>query len=99
MYPHPNENALKDILVKLHGIKAIVDKTRRIYFIENVKFHFDVVLGLGNFIEVEAIDETGEIGIDKLKKQCDYYASYFSIEANDYVDCSYSDLILEAGRL
>src|SRR5258707_10713658 len=35
LYPHMPEKALKDILVKLHGIKAIVEKKRRIYFIDN----------------------------------------------------------------
>ncbi|HUV00017.1 MAG TPA: hypothetical protein VMW32_03535 [Bacteroidales bacterium] len=28
---------------------------------------------LGTFIEVEAIDETGNIGIQKLKEQCERY--------------------------
>jgi len=95
LYHHSPDKALKDILVKLHGVKVVVDKKRKIYFINNVKFHFDRVEGLGTFVEVEAIDTNGDIGIDKLKDQCSYYAEFFNIESSDYIAFSYSDLILE----
>ena len=96
LYPHKHDKALKDILVKLHGIKVVVEKKRRIYFIDNVKFHFDTVIKLGTFIEVEAIDKSNSIGIEKLKEQCDMYAKLFNIQTNDYISSSYSDMILEA---
>ena len=54
------DKTLKEILIKTLGIKAVVDKRRKIYFINNVKFHFDTVKDLGTFVEVEAIDK--EIG-------------------------------------
>ena len=94
LYKHQPDAALKEILVKLHGIKVVVDKTRRIYFIDNVKFHFDEVQGLGKFIEVEAIDVSGELEIEKLQEQCDYYAALLGVEAEDYIAVSYSDLLL-----
>lgn len=95
LYKHSPDEALKKILLKLHGIKIVVDKIRKIYFVENVKFHFDRVEGLGNFIEVEAIDSTGEIGIEKLKEQCDFYINFFEIKQNDFMKQSYSDMVLE----
>jgi len=95
LYQHHPDKALKDILVKLHGIKVVVDKKRKIYFINNVKFHFDLVESLGTFIEVEAIDKNGDIGVEKLKEQCSYYAAFFNVEPSDYIAFSYSDLILE----
>ena len=95
LYKHTPDEALKTILFKLHGIKIIVDKSRKIYFVENVKFHFDRVEGLGNFIEVEAIDSTGEIGIEKLKKQCDFYIKFFEINPSDFMKQSYSDMMME----
>ncbi|MGC4102637.1 class IV adenylate cyclase [Ferruginibacter sp.] len=95
LYQHSPDKALKDILVKLHGVKVVVDKKRKIYFIDNVKFHFDRVEGLGSFVEVEAIDKDGSIGIEKLKEQCDFYANFFGISNEDYIAVSYSDLILE----
>mgnify|MGYP001549615252 CR=1 FL=1 len=92
---HQPDKSLKDILIKLHGIKVVVNKIRKIYFIENVKFHFDTIKELGTFIEVEAIDDTGNIGIEKLKEQCNKYVSLFEIKSEDYISISYSDMILE----
>lgn len=95
LYRHAPDNSLKEILTKAFGIKVVVNKIRKIYFIDNVKFHFDNVDKLGTFIEVEAIDEAGEIPADQLKGQCDHYFSYFGLTITDYVSKSYSDLLLE----
>lgn len=94
LYKHSPDNALKEILTKLHGVKVIIEKARRIYFIENVKFHFDEVKGLGSFIEAEAIDNSGNIGIEKLKEQCNYYVSFFELNPEDFIKESYSDIVL-----
>ena len=77
------------------GEKIVVDKLREIYFIDNVKFHIDTVRELGTFVEIEAIDETGEIGLTKLKEQCDYFMELFAIRFEDLIEVSYSDLMLE----
>jgi adenylate cyclase, class 2 len=95
LFKHQPVSSLKEILTRVNGIKVIVDKRRKIYFIENVKFHFDTVSELGTFIEVEALDESGQIGSEKLKEQCTYYFLYFGLSVSDYVNKSYSDLILE----
>jgi adenylate cyclase class 2 len=92
--PNPG-TGLKAILTQSNGIKAVVDKKRKIYFMDNVKFHFDEVKGLGQFIEVEAIDEDGALGVDHIKAQCEHYARFFGIEQLHYISHSYSDLILQ----
>ena len=68
---------------------------KEIYFIDNIKFHFDKVDKLGTFIEVEAIDKIGDIGIEKLNESCRYYVKYFEIKDDNFIANSYSDLILE----
>lgn len=95
LYQHNPNITLKAILVKLHGIKVIVTKSRKIYFIGNIKFHFDKVPGLGTFIEVEAIDKEGNIGMTQLQEDCEKYARLFDIRPEDHVSCSYSDLLFE----
>ncbi|MEJ7675353.1 MAG: hypothetical protein WKF59_22255 [Chitinophagaceae bacterium] len=50
---------------------------------------------MGNFIEVEAIDTTGSLGIEKLKEQVNKYADYFNIRPFEYIADSYSDIILQ----
>lgn len=94
LYHHQPDKTLKEILIKTLGIKAVVDKKRRIYFINNVKFHFDTVAGLGTFVEVEAIDKDGTIGKEKLQAQCDEYAALFNIETAEFCSHSYSDMIM-----
>ena len=93
LYKHQPSKELKAILTKVHGLKVIVKKKRKIYFIENVKFHFDRLAQLGEFLEVEAIDSDDSIGIDKLMEQCDHYAKFFNIREEDYLSESYSDMI------
>ena len=93
---HPgkgNTSTLKEILTKTLGVLVIVDKKREIYFIDNVKFHIDEVLNLGHFMEVEAIDEDGSIGTQKLQQQCSHYRRLFQIPDQDLIDVSYSDMI------
>ena len=93
LYKHANDPTLKDALTRALGVKVVVDKKRKIYFIDNVKFHFDEVEGLGSFVEVEAIDEKGNIGMEKLKEQCNGYAHMFQITEDQYMADSYSDLL------
>jgi adenylate cyclase, class 2 len=76
-------------------VLARVDKTREIYFIENVKFHLDDVVNLGTFIEIEAIDLDGTIGNATLHEQCERYISLFGIRDSDLVSHSYSDMRLK----
>ena len=98
LYKHQPEKSLKNILTKLHGIKIIVEKKRRIYVFDNVKFHFDTINELGTFIEVEAIDQTGKVKMQKLKEQCNKYFIFFGLDESDLINTSYSDLLLEKQR-
>jgi predicted adenylyl cyclase CyaB len=86
---------IKALLEKTNGVKVVVDKRRKIYFIENVKFHIDRVEGLGNFVEIEAIDLDGSIGRKKLLEQCNFYLQAFRIPEEDLLTASYSDMLLQ----
>ncbi len=88
---HPDQ--LHALLTNALKVKIVVDKVREIYFIDNVKFHIDEVEELGNFVEIEAIDEDGSIGEKTLQKQCQYYIDLFDITDDDLVPKSYSDMI------
>ncbi len=85
---------MKEILTKALGILVVVDKKREIYFIDNVKFHIDAVEGLGTFIEIEAIDNDGDIGKKRLLEQCESFLDLFKIAQEDLISVSYSDLLL-----
>ena len=95
LYQHEPDAALKGILSKALGILIVVEKKRKIYFIDNVKIHFDEVAHLGNFVEVEAIDKTGSIGLKKLKEQCSFFIDLFKINEDQFISESYSDLLVK----
>ena len=95
LYKTEPGSSLKALLTNALGILVVVEKEREIYFIDNVKFHIDRVESLGSFVEIEAIDKDGSIGIEELRKQCEDYLTLFKIEEKDLISRSYSDLLLE----
>lgn len=94
LYTLQPDSTLKEVLTKALGILVVVDKKREIYFIDNVKFHVDVVESLGTFMEIEAIDKDGSLGEDKLNEQCNQYLQEMGIRDEDLISVSYSDLLL-----
>ena len=93
LYPGGENPNLKKILIEVLGIMVVVDKQRDIYFIGNVKFHIDRVEGLGNFLEIEAIGESGEERA--LDKRCRHFMKILNISDDQLLAVSYSDLLLE----
>ena len=98
LYHPPPDPALKQILTESLGVMVVVEKTREIYFIDNVKFHLDAVDGLGTFVEIEAIDETGRIGPERLRAQCERYVALLGVSPPNLIDRSYSDMLLDRER-
>ena len=87
--------ATEKLLEKALGVKVVVDKFRKIFYIDNVKFHIDEVPGLGSFVEIEAgnlADPSKTIA--DLKAQCDHYMKAFEVSEADLIHHSYSDMIL-----
>ena len=93
LYQTQPDTTLKKILTDAIGIKVVVDKQRAIYYIDNVKFHLDVVQQLGNFVEIEAIDTDGTISEEQLQIQCADYLQLFQILPADLLAASYSDML------
>ncbi len=91
--------ALRDLLAKSHGVLAVVDKKRDIYFVDHVKIHLDEVSGLGSFLEVEVINSSGQFSEEELKKTCDHFQKIFKVEKPDFVSHSYSDMIKATNTL
>ncbi len=87
---------LKDILTNLFGVFKVVDKRRKIFFIDNVKFHIDTVKGLGKYVEIEAISSDKKYNETELTAQCDAYIDYLKLDRNAFIDKSYSDLVVDS---
>lgn len=93
LYPVRDPSPLKEVLMASLGMLAIVEKLREIYFIGNVKFHVDQVAGLGEFVEIEALDREGVFGKPALSRQCRFYMELLGIRDTDLVPASYADLL------
>ncbi len=88
--------AMEEVLSKALGVKVVVAKKRKIFFIDNVKFHLDEVPGLGSFVEIEAGNLTDPSKtVEDLKKQCDFYMEAFMVSEKELIHHSYSDMLLE----
>ena len=95
LYPHNSGKGLREILITTLSIKVVVEKKRKIYYVDNVKIHFDDVQELGTFIEVEAINENGRFTREHLQKQCATFQELFKVEEKDFEKGSYSDMLLK----
>jgi adenylate cyclase class 2 len=93
LYKHKPNPALKQILTLQFGVLKVVDKQRKIYFIDHVKFHFDHVAGLGEFMEVEVINENNRFTMEELQAECKRWIGFFDILPEQFVETSYSDLV------
>lgn len=86
---------LKEILTKAIGVKIIVKKSREIYYIRNMKFHLDVLQGLGDFVEIEATNMNVDFSVAELREQCSFYMREFGVTDEHLVPVSYSDMLME----
>jgi adenylate cyclase, class 2 len=93
----PDANILKEVLTQCLGIKIVIEKKREIFFIDNVKFHIDEVVGLGSFIEIEASNLHVQVSKERLEEQCNYYVTQFGIKDEDLIAFSYSDMLMAKG--
>ncbi len=88
-----NSNIIPSLKESL-GIKVVVKKQREIYVLNNIRFHTDIVRGLGKFIEIEARGEK-ESELKTLRKQMKEWLELLGIEKKDLIAWSYSDLLLK----
>ena len=85
---------LKQILSNSLNTLVVVRKRRELFTLDNVKFHLDIVEGLGTYLEIEAQDTHGLLGKEALRRQCRYYMTLLEVDEKDLIAESYSDLLL-----
>lgn len=81
-------SALSDNL----GIKAVVEKERRLFLREGVRIHLDQVKALGSFIEFEAV-APADSDLSEERQKVEALRAEFEIGRHDLVAGSYCDLI------
>jgi adenylate cyclase, class 2 len=83
---------LKAALSSTLGVRAVVAKERLLFLWEGVRIHLDRVDGLGDFIEFEAVADTGS-DLSHEEAQVVSLRRAFAIDAADLVAGSYCDMV------
>ena len=92
LVPISNPETLKAALASALGIRCVVEKRREILLVDNVRIHLDDVVGLGTFLEFEAVlaDETQDAAD---RTRLNELAAYFGIAPVDLLAVSYADMM------
>ncbi|MGB4775048.1 MAG: CYTH domain-containing protein [Daejeonella sp.] len=85
---NPSEEQ-KAELYRQYDVIGIIEKTRKIYFINNVKIHLDTTQHNEIFIELEAIDINDSMGSETLRTQCMEIKSKLNIPDSDLIKTGY----------
>ena len=75
------------------GIRAVVEKERKLLMYRNVRIHLDRVVNLGTFLELEAVVLTDKDRLEAHGMLSDLRRS-LKIEESDLLPLSYSEMIL-----
>ena len=87
------DNALMgELLISTCKVERVVEKTREIYVVGNVRINLDTVENLGTFVEIVAGTQDAESWPDGLIQQCKYYLSLLGLKAKDVTPFSYADI-------
>ena len=90
--PLSNPETLKAALSAALGVRTIVEKRREVFLYHTARIHLDDVVGLGQFIEFEAVlgpemdDAAGHALVDSLVR-------HFSISPADLLANSYGEMV------
>jgi len=92
LVPISNPETLKSALSAALGVRSVVQKRREIFLYHNVRVHLDEVLGLGTFLEFEAVlgsqldEAAGRAQVEELIER-------FAVAPDDLLSGSYGDML------
>jgi adenylate cyclase class IV len=87
--------ALRDALGAALGVRAVVEKERRLLLHAGTRIHLDAVAGLGTFAEVEAVVADGE-RLEDAQARAERWRALLRVTDEDLLPVSYVDLMERA---
>lgn len=85
--------SLKRLLSEILGVHRVVDKQREIYRVENVRIHLDRVVGLGTFLELEAVFDGSAASEAEQQRKVDRLMKELGVAPGDLLATSYEALV------
>jgi adenylate cyclase class IV len=89
--------ALSDALADSLGVRAVVEKVRRLLLWRNIRIHLDRVAELGDFVEIEAV-ATSPGGLEVQRDRVEELCVALGIADERLVALGYADLLIRQGR-
>jgi adenylate cyclase class 2 len=87
---------LKAALAAALGVRVVVEKDREVFLYRNVRIHLDRVVGLGDFLELEAVLGANDDAQEATRLVAEL-AERLGVKPCDRIEYSYSDLLLSKG--
>lgn len=84
--------ALADALTDALGVRCVVEKARRLLLWRNVRIHLDRVVGLGHFVELEAVAASPG-GLEVERDRVEQLRAVLGIADEHLVAQGYADLL------
>ncbi len=97
LHPTDDPDSLDRALASVLGVRLVVEKTRALYTLDNIRFHLDRVKGLGDFVEIEVMGKRGMDSIENLHSTCRKWLEILGIKEAALVDRAYADLLESGG--
>jgi adenylate cyclase, class 2 len=85
---NPSQEQIEELFRK-HKLIGKTRKVRKIYRIDNIKIHIDLLPGGDNFIEIEAIDKDNTFSMNELSAQCLEMKSVLGLPDNALIKTGY----------
>jgi homotetrameric cytidine deaminase len=96
--PVADAAAVREALDSALGTLVVVEKRRRLLLHDDVRIHLDQVVGLGSFLELEAV-VAPESDLAAEQDKVSRLRAQLEVDENSLVPQSYSDLLLDAPDL
>jgi len=94
--PVADPGALAEALADALGVRVVVEKARRLLVWRNVRIHLDEVVGLGTFVELEAV-AAGVGGLAEERDKVEGLLGALGVTPDRLVPTGYADLLERRG--
>ena len=92
IFETPDPENLRRVLELAYGIRGVVKKTRYLYMVGQTRVHMDDVEGLGQFMELEVVMQSGQSDAEG-QMIAESLMSSLGVEKEDLLEGAYMDLL------